>query len=117
VQPFRRHKRFFLIALAVFLAQTVLALAHVHAPTKSPLGSYASEEGQSGSAPGHGHDGSDCPLCGAIHLASILISPDSPAISLPLFFADGRPIVVVAVTRVVPKASRFQARGPPTIAA
>jgi hypothetical protein len=113
VQPFRRHKRFFLIALAVFLAQTFLALAHVHAPSKFPLGVYASDQGQSGSAPGPGDDGLDCPLCGAIHLASTLISSDGPAVSLHILFAGDRPTVVVAVERPTPRASRFYARAPP----
>jgi hypothetical protein len=93
VQPFRRHKRFFLFALAVFLAQTFLALAHIHAPIGSPLGVYASDHGQSGSAPAPGHEGSDCPLFGVIHLASTLISSDGPAVSLPILFAGDRPTV------------------------
>jgi len=112
VQSFRRHQRVFLIALAAFLAQTFLALAHVHAPAKS-LVVCASGGGQSCTVPGPSHDESDCPLCGAIHLASTLISADGPAVSLPISFAGDTPAVLVAVTRPTRRASRFQARAPP----
>jgi hypothetical protein len=123
VQSFRRHQQLFLIALAVFLAQTFFALAHVHTSAGSSSREILNRSvcpsgtGEHCTAPNPTGDDADCPFCGAIHLASALIAPDGPAATLPILFAGDNAIVVVAITRLTPKASRFRARAPPAVPA
>jgi len=123
VQSFRRHQRLFLIALAAFLAQTFFALAHVHTSAKSSSheilnrSACLSATREYCTAPSPARDGADCPLCAALHLASALIAPVSPAATLPILFAPDRAIVVIAFTHITPRASRFRARAPPAVPA
>jgi hypothetical protein len=119
VQRFRRHQRLFLIALAAFLAQTFLALAHVHASAAyqrhlvQSAGRCSVGKVQSCTAPSPIGDDADCPLCGAIHVACALIASEAPAVILCISFADMQPTVPVPAARPSPRSLRFQARAPP----
>jgi len=123
VQSFRRHQRLFLIALAAFLAQTFFALAHVHTSAKSSSHKILNRSiclsgtREHCTVPSPTRDDADCPLCAALHLASALIAPVSPAATLPILFAPDRAIVVIAFTHITPRASRFRARAPPAVPA
>jgi hypothetical protein len=119
VQRFRRHQRLFVIALAAFLAQTFLALAHVHVHagyqrhSLQAAGACSAGKVQFCSVPTPIGDDADCPLCGAIHVACTLIPSEAPDLILSISFADVRASIVVAAAHPSPRALRFQARAPP----
>jgi hypothetical protein len=118
VQSFRRHQRFFLIALVLFLAQTILALAHVHAASSARHASAAADacglvnEYPCGAPAAPGHD-EHCPLCAAVSAASGLVLP--APIAIPCVVP--RPFFVPALHSAKVDArdaeSHYQPRAPP----
>jgi hypothetical protein len=118
VQSFRRHQRFFLIALILFLAQTILALAHVHAASSARHASAAANAHglaneypcDAPAAPGHDEH---CPLCAAIGAASALVLPAPIAkprvVPRPFFVAAHHSAKVDARDAE----SHYQPRAPP----
>jgi hypothetical protein len=122
VQSFRRQQRFFLIALVLFLAQTILALAHVHAASSARHVSAVADacalaNGNACNAPAPpGHD-EHCPLCAAISTASALLLPAPNA--APRFVP--RPALPAAIDSAKVDAreaeSHYQPRAPPFRAA
>jgi hypothetical protein len=120
VRPFRRHQWLFLVALASFLAQTTLALTHVHArasahfvATSSDTCTAASDE-EPCSAPDPVDHGHDCALCAAISTASTLILP-TPIVALATV-PRYSPALPLYKSRAVAGDSplHFQARAPPS---
>jgi hypothetical protein len=116
VQSFRRHQRFFLIALVAFLAQTILALAHVHAPSSVRHASagacrLADEYRCDAPAP-PGHD-EHCPLCAAISTASALILPAQVVIALVVPRSASPDAIDSAKVDARDAASHYQSRAPP----
>ena len=85
MQCFRRHQRFFLIALVLFLAQTILAFAHVHAShsprhTAMAMDTCGLANESVCDAPAPVDHAEYCPLCAALSAASALVLPAPVAI-------------------------------------
>jgi hypothetical protein len=118
VQSFRRHQRYFLIALVLFLAQTILALAHIHTASSARHARAVADacrltDQYPCDAPvPSGHD-EHCPLCAAISTASALVLPAPVAIPgvVPRpFFA---PALHSAKVDARDAESHYQPRAPP----
>jgi hypothetical protein len=118
VQSFRRHQRLFLIALVLFLAQTILALAHVHASSSARHASAAADACGLGNeypcnvpAP-PGHD-EHCPLCAAISTACALVLPAPVAIPSVVPRSASPAAIDSAKVDARDAESHYQPRAPP----
>jgi hypothetical protein len=118
VQSFRRHQRFFLIALVLFLAQTILALAHVHAASSARHASAAADAcGLANEYPCDapappGHD-EHCPLCAAVSAVSALVLPASVVIPLVVPRSVSPAAIDSAKVDARDAESHYQPRAPP----
>jgi hypothetical protein len=119
VQSFRRHQRFFQVALVLFLAQTILALAHIHASHSLRHAAVAMDGGDRANAGACDapapvdHDDEYCPICAALSAASALVLPAPVAIACVVprpFFA--RVLHSAKVDARDPE-SHYQPRAPP----
>jgi hypothetical protein len=113
VQPFRRHPRYLLIALLVFVAQITLAFAHAHVHHQGSSWSQAASRGKTVPLPPD-EDG-DCRFCGAIHVASTLIPVASPDLSLPNTTYSVWLPICFARPLAAARASPFRSRAPPAL--
>ena len=106
MQSLRRHPRLLLIALLAYVAQIVLALAHVHAPTGMHRYAASCAKGAvtgrevACPKPSPVDHHRDCALCAAMHAAFTLMPAAAPAVALcfsterlavPRFPRDTRP--------------------------
>ena len=118
MQSFRRHQRYFLIALVLFLAQTILALAHVHAPSSPRHLSAAvdacrlADEYPCDAPAPSGHD-EHCPLCAAISTASTLLLPAQVVIPLVVPRSASPEAIDSAKVDARDAESHYQPRAPP----
>jgi len=118
VQSFRRHQRYFLIALVLFVAQTILALAHVHAPGSARHASAAAnacglaKEYPCDAPALPGHD-EHCPLCAAVSAACALVLPASVVIPLVVPRSVSPDAIDSAKVDARNAESHFQPRAPP----
>jgi hypothetical protein len=116
VQPFRRHRRLFLLALILFLAQTVLSLAHVHAPAgaRHTGGSACAQANEPCKLPDPTGHGEHCALCAAISTTSTLDLPPPIALLRLIRRCSSAPMPCRSLSLVGKPSTHFQPRAPPT---
>src|SRR5262249_16922359 len=105
VQPFRRHPRLMLLALLIFVAQTILALAHGQGwegwgeeMAESGDVCPADKQGACPAPTSPGHD-ADCSLCASIHAAYTLIPSAGPAELIFFSFERAQPTIHALAVR------------------
>ena len=110
VQPFRRHPRYLLLALLVFVAQITLAFYHTHAQWRDlSLSQVTGLAGETTPLP----DDDDCRFCAAIHVASTLIPSAGPDLIIPkTTYSLAAPVCFVR-PHTAARASPFRSRAPP----
>ena len=103
------------LALTALALQLAVSFGHIHAEdfVRGHYGLTIVADAATDVPDDPDNDHLDCAICATVHLASVLLLPAPPAISLPADIAVHRPTAGEQDTAQRARALAFDARGPP----